>query len=125
MNRVLTVVVIALAVFTSGCFPYRYHNAACRQRGQALEARLNTLRRDADEQLMIGTKKDVLVQFCERHGLKVTVASNRAYADFSAKGCAPSGCGTDDFTGGLRVDVDKEGTIVGKPYVGGIYSNCL
>jgi hypothetical protein len=121
----VVLVIVPLLLFSSSCFPYRYHNSACKQRGAALSARLDNLRHDADEQLTIGTKKDALIRFCETHGLSLTLTANQAMGDFSAKGCAPSGCGTDDFMGGLRVAVDKDGTVTGKPSVGGIYSNCF
>jgi hypothetical protein len=111
---------VPLMLFASG-----RHNAACKQRGAALSVRLDKLKHDAEVQLPIGARKDVLIRFSDAHGLTLTFAANQAMGDFSAKGCAPSGCGTDDFTGGLRVEVDKEGTVVGKPSIGGIYTNCL
>jgi hypothetical protein len=115
VSKKVPIALLVCVVFALSACGY-FRNNACKQRGIALETRLERLRHDADEQLTIGTKRDTIVKFCKEHDLRLT---------FDAKGCAPFGCGTDDFSGGLRVDVDKDGTVIGKPFVSGIYTNCL
>jgi hypothetical protein len=59
---------MAVSVLTS-CLPfYRYQSAACKQRGLAYAARVEKLRRDARERLIMGAKKDAVIQFFAENG---------------------------------------------------------
>jgi hypothetical protein len=120
-----SVVLIVASVLTS-CFPfYRYQSAACKQRGAAYEARVEKLRRDAREKLIIGAKKDVVIRFFAENGIPVSFLAGEATGTVSTTGCAPAGCGSDAAYLGLRVKVDEMGTVTGEPVVGAIYSDCL
>jgi hypothetical protein len=116
--------VIVLLISSVGCL-YRYHSAACKQRGAAYEARVETLTREAHEKLKIGTKKDDVARFFAENGIPVTFSRDEASGTIYTSGCAPSGCGSDDALLGLRVKVDKAGTVVSEPVVGALYTNCL
>ena len=59
---------IALLISSVGCL-YRYHSARCRQRGAALSARVETLKREAREKLRMGTKKDAVIGFFAENGI--------------------------------------------------------
>jgi hypothetical protein len=115
---------IVLLIDSAGCL-YRYHSAACKQRGDAYSARVKTLERDAHEKLRIGTKKDAVVHFFAENNIPVTFSRDEASGTIYTSGCAPSGCGSDAALLGLRVKVDQSGTVVSEPVVGAIYTDCL
>ncbi len=117
-------VVIVLLISSIGCL-YRYHSAACKQRGAALSARVKTLEREAHEKLKIGTKRDAVVRFFAENGIPVTFSRDEASGTIYPSGCAPSGCGSDAALLGLRVRVDDAGTVVSEPVGGALYTNCL
>lgn len=116
--------VIVLLISSVGCL-YRYHNVACKQRGAAYSARVETLKQKAHEQLKIGTKKDAVVRFFAENGIPVTFSRDEASGRISTTGCAPSGCGSDAALLGLRVKVDEAGTVVSEPVVRALYTDCL
>jgi len=120
-----SIVLIVASVLTS-CFPfYRYQSAACKQQGDAFDARVEKLRRDAREKLIIGAKKDAVIRFFAENGMPVSFAAGEATGTVSTTGCAPAGCGSDAAYLGLRVKVDELGTVTGEPVVGAIYADCL
>jgi hypothetical protein len=116
--------VILLLISSVGCL-YRYHSAACKQRGAEYNARVETLKREAHEKLKIGTKKDTVVRFFAENGIPVTLSRDEASGTIYTSGCAPTGCGSDAALLGLRVKVDEAGTVVSEPVVGALYTNCL
>ena len=117
-------IVVVLLVNVVGCL-YRHRSAACRQRGDALSARVETLKREAHNKLKVGTKKDAVIRFFAENGIPATFNSSEASGTIHTSGCAPSGCGSDAALLGLRVKVDEAGTVVSEPTVGAIYTNCL
>ena len=121
--RSLPILLIALA----GCsfLLYRHHDAACRQREAAYKAKAESLERAAQEKLKLGTKREDVEHFFAENGLPLTFTPHEASGTIYTTGCAPSGCGSDAAILGVRVEVDNTGTVVGKPAVGGIYTNCL
>ena len=125
-RRVIASIGIAVVplMISVGCL-YRHRNAACRQRGDALSARVETLQREAHNKLKIGTKKDAVIRFFSENGIPATFSSGEASGTTYTSGCAPSGCGSDAALLGLRVKVDEVGAVVSEPIVGAIYTNCL
>ena len=126
-KRFLLPILSLVAVSSVGCslLLYRYHSPACKQRGAALQARMVKLERDAHEKLKIGTHKDAVIRFFAENDLPLVFDGDVATGIVSVKGCAPSGCGTDDFSLRLRVKVDQEGTVTSEAIVDGIYTNCV
>lgn len=116
--------IIWLLLNSAGCM-YRYHSQACKQRGSAYRARAEELRRDAHEQLKVGTKKEAVIRFFTENGLPVTFIHGEATGTIRMTGCAPSGCGSDAALLGLRVKVDAAGTVISEPVVGAMYTDCL
>jgi hypothetical protein len=116
--------VIVLLVNSVGCL-YRCHSAACKHRGAALSARVETLKREAHERLKVGTKKDAVIRFFAENDIPVTFNGDEASGTVSTSGCAPSGCGSDAALLGLRVKVDEAGTVISEPDVGAMYTDCL
>ncbi|MGE5321238.1 MAG: hypothetical protein ACM3SW_00135 [Actinomycetota bacterium] len=83
------------------------------------------MKRDAPEVLKLGAKKEIVVRFFQENGIPPEFLGNEITGTIHLKGCAPSGCGSDDALLGLRVGVDKKGTVTSKPSVGALYTDCL
>ena len=121
----LTLAVVAWGYSQFGWMFYRYHSAACRQRGKAYEARIETLKGDAHERLRIGTPKEDVMRFFKENGLPVSVHGDEYEGTIYMDGCAPAGCGSDAALLGITVKADSNGAVAGEPVVGAIYTNCL
>jgi hypothetical protein len=121
----LTLAILAWGDSRFGWVFYRYHSAACRQRGKTYEARIETLKHDARERLRIGTPKEDVMRFFKENGLPVVLAGDEYEGTIYTDGCAPAGCGSDAALLGLRVKADSSGAVAGEPIVGALYTNCL
>ena len=120
-----TLAILAWGYSQFGWMFYRYHSAACQQRGKAYEARIETLKRDARVRLRIGTPKEDVVRFFKENGLSVSLVRDEYEGTIYTDGCAPPGCGSDAALLGLRVKADSSGAVAGEPIVGALYTNCL
>ena len=103
---------------------------ACRQRGEAYQARVAQLKKDAHEKLRIGTREDAVNEFFEAHGLPFNVFRSGNHKEGVGTiqvqgGCAPRGCGSEDALIGLRVELSLDGTVIAEPVVGAQFTNCL
>lgn len=116
---------LVVVLLSSACPVNRRNSLTCNQRGDALRARVETLKREAHEKLRIGTKKDALIRFFGENGIPVSFSRDEATGTIYTTGCAPSGCGSDTALLGLRVKVDEAGTVASEPVVGALYTNCL
>ncbi len=108
----------------------RYDKAGCKQRAEAYQSRVEHLRKDAHEQLRIGTKQDVVKQFFEAHGIPFDVSGRGDHKEaigtiYVQGGCAPRGCGSEDALIGLRVELGLDGSSVAEPVIGSLFTNCL
>jgi hypothetical protein len=122
-RAVFTVIVVALlCALMTGC---RYRSTACKQRGVAYNARVESLERAALEQLKIGTKKENVVRFFAENKFPLSFDKSGATGTIYTTGCSPFGCGTDEALIGIRVDLDEAGNVKSKPVVVGFYTNCL
>jgi hypothetical protein len=122
---VVLVVLVVVLVSCDACVLYHYHSTACKQRGVAYAARVEKLKRDAHQNLKFGTKKKDVTRFFAENGIPLSFIEGEATGTIYTTGCAPSGCGSDDALLGLKVKVDKAGTVISEPVVGAIYTNCL
>jgi len=113
--------VILCGVMT-GC---RYRSAACKQRGVAYQARVESLEQAALEQLKIGTKKEDVIRFFAENKFPLSFDKSGATGTIYTTGCSPFGCGTDEALIGISVDLDEAGNVKSKPVVVGFYTNCL
>jgi hypothetical protein len=100
-------------------------DGACKKRGDAYEARVETLTREAHAKLKIGTKKDAVIHFFAENGIPVTFTVNEASGTIYTTGCSPMGCGTDAALLGLRVSLDENGSVTSEPSIGALYTDCL
>lgn len=124
--------ILLVVTLSSGCerriptsLNHSHPSRECIQRGKIYSARAEKLERDAADVLKVGTKKDVVIRFFQDNGIPPTVLDHEITGTIFLKGCAPTGCGTDDALLGLRVEVDKEGTVTSKPAIGAMYTSCV
>jgi hypothetical protein len=99
-------------------------DGTCKRRGDAYDARVEALKREAHAKLKIGTKKESVIRFFAENGIPVTFTEDEAEGTIYTTGCSPMGCGTDNALLGLRVKVDKKGTVVSEPVIGAFYTDC-
>src|SRR5947207_6723390 len=85
--------VVAL-LMSAGCL-YRHRSATCKQRGDAFNARVETLKREAHEKLKVGTKKDSVIRFFTEKSIPITFNRGEASGTIYTTGCGPSGFGSD------------------------------
>lgn len=121
---------IAVAVIVAGSV-WVVKQYRCHQRNAEFARRIATIERDADEQLKIGTKKAYVALFYSEHKIPFQVAKwpDGGYEAigtlYTIGGCAPLGCGSNRALIGVRVKVDADGTVIGKPEVVDMYTDCL
>jgi hypothetical protein len=125
----LAIVALVGGYFEFGWLFYRYQSSDCKQRGKAYQDRVEKLRSAAHDRLRIGTHREDVVRFFQENGLPVSFNKSPDAYEFAGtiytQGCAGAGCGSDDALLGLRVKVDANGTVIGEPDVGALYTNCL
>ncbi len=98
----------------------------CEKRNAAFNRRVEDIKRDAEEQLKVGTKKAEITRFFTAHGIPFEITGSEAIGTlYTTGGCAPLGCGTDRALIGVRVKIDAHGTVMDKPVVVGMYVDCV
>jgi hypothetical protein len=125
----------ALVFAGSGCAGVKLHG---RQRNADFARRIESIKQDAHEQLKIGRKKDDVARFYTEHKIPFEVVSwpfkdgesevtgTEAIGTlYTNGGCPPFGCGSDRALIGVRVRVDADGAVIGKPDVVSMYTDCL
>lgn len=120
--------IAAAIVVVASWFGVKHYR--CQRRNAAFEQRIRNIEKDAHDQLKIGTKKTDVARFYTEHKIPFEVVSWAGGFQvlgtlFTIGGCSPLGCGTDDALIGVRVRVDADGNVVGKPEVVSMYTNCV
>jgi len=135
-------VIVAAAIAAAACvswFEVRHRSqvkvareADCEQLDALVNQQIESLKKDAQERLKIGTKKASVLQFFVEHGIPLTItqfeAKGPSYADgtiYTTGGCAPLGCGTNRLLIQVRVQVDADGNVAGDPVVNAGYVDCV
>jgi hypothetical protein len=121
----VTLAILAWGYWQFGWMFYRYHSAACKQRGEAYSLRIENLKRDARERLRVGTPKEEVIRFYKENGLPISLYGDEYEGTITIDGCAPAGCGSDAAFLGLHVKADSTGAVASEPKVGAFYTNCL
>lgn len=123
----LIVIMASITLVSGGLLAQWWHRTRtrCAERNARLQAQVRYLEDDAHNALRLGVKKPGVAQFFQEHGMKVSFGYGSALGSINVTGCSPFGCGRDDATIGVSVNVDPEGTVVGEPHVSGIYTDCL
>ena len=120
---IAAVVIVGAAWF--GIKQYRRH-IDCQRRDAAFERRIQNIKRDAHEQLKIGTKKADVNRFFTAHGIPFDTRGSEAIGTlYTTGGCAPLGCGTDRALIGVCVKLDADGTVTDEPVVVSLYEDCV
>ncbi len=99
--------------------------SGCNVRGAAFARQVETIKREAAEELTIGTNKRVVSRFFTVHNIPFTMLETEAYGAVRTSGCAPFGCGTDRGFISVQVKFDAAGTVTDVPKVFGMYQDCL
>jgi hypothetical protein len=115
----------SLESFLRKAYNAKLKDGACKKHGDAYEARVEALTREAHAKLKIGTKKDAVIRFFAENGIPITFTENEASGTVYTTGCSPMGCGTDAALLGLRVKVDGKGSVASEPDIGALYTDCL
>ena len=123
-TTITSAIVVAAGVSWFALKLYR-DQIACNKRGAAYALRVESIERDANEKLSIGTKRGDVARFFAEHGLPLQVVESEAIGTLYTVGCGPLGCGTDSALIGVRVKLDSAGAVTEKPTVVGIYTDCL
>lgn len=131
----ISIAAAGLVFAGSGCAGMKLH---CRQRNADIAQRIESIKQDAQDQLKIGTKKADLARFYAQHKIPFEVVSwpfkdgesevtgTEAIGTlYTNGGCPPFGCGSDRTLIGVRVRVGADGTVIGKPEVVSMYTDCL
>jgi hypothetical protein len=125
------IVIAAAIVLIAGLSWLLWNRIRCQQRGAAFARQVETIKRDAQEQLKIGTEKIAVAHFFADHNIPLTFSDLGGEATYAmgtiyTTGCAPVlACGTDSALIGVRVKLDPEGTTTEEPAVVSLYTDCL
>jgi len=121
LNIAIAVVIVVIAC---GSW-FGLKKIKCRQRGAVLARRVESIKQDAHERLKIGTKRDDVSRFFVEHAIPFEILDSEAIGTLRTSGCAPLGCGTDSALIGVRVKLDRDGTVTHEPTVVDMYTDCL
>jgi hypothetical protein len=121
----ITFSVIVVAAVASFAIKLSVEQIACNKRGAAFESRLDSIKRDANEELSIGKTSADVSRFFAEHGIPLQISESEAIGELYTSGCGPLGCGTDSALIGVRVKLDSAGAVAEKPKVVGMYTDCL
>ena len=109
----------------ASCFALKHQSKSCKERGVAFDRRVESIKQDAHAQLKIGTKTAEVSRFFTEHDIPFTIVDSEVTGTLNTSGCSPLGCGTDSALIGVRVNVDRAGTVTAEPIVVGMYTDCL
>jgi hypothetical protein len=96
---------------------------ACKERDAALTRRIESIKRDAHEQLRVGAKKTDISQFFTEHDMAFYIEESEAFGTLHTNGCAPPHCG-DGVLIGVRVKLDLADSVTEEPTVETLYVDC-
>jgi hypothetical protein len=99
-----------------------YH---CKIRGAVFARQVESIKRDAAQELRIGANKTEADRFFAEHNIPFAMDESGASGSLRTLGCAPLGCGTDRAFIGVEVKLDEAGTVSEVPRVFGMYQDCL
>lgn len=106
--------------------------ADCQQRDALFNQRVESLKKDAQEGLKIGTEKAGVSRFFTEHGFQLDITRFGAKGPlhavgtlYTTGGCAPLGCGTNRVVIQLRVKIGADGAVASEPVVIVGYEDCV
>jgi len=118
-------VAVAVMVVIAGVGLFGLREYRCKIRGEAFARQVENLKRDAAEELKVGTNRSDVARFFAEHKIPFAILESEAYGSLRPPGCAPFGCFRDAGFIGVRVQLDGAGTVTEAPKVFGMYQDCL
>ena len=98
----------------------------CKRRDAEVERQFEIIKRDASDQLKIGTDRVAIARFFASHGIPFAATPSEVIGTLHTHGgCPPQGCGTDRFLIGVRVKVNTTGVAISDPAVVALYEDCV
>ena len=97
----------------------------CKKRSAAFSREIETIKRDAQEQLKIGANKADVARFFAEHDMRYVISEFDGSGTLKTAGCAPFFCGSDSALIGVRVKLSAAGTVAAEPIVMNLYTDCL
>jgi len=116
---------VAVIVVMAGLALLGLREYHCKLRGAAFGHQVESLKRDAAEELKIGANKTDVARFFAEHKIPFAILESEAYGSLRTSGCAPLGCFTNAAFIGVRVKLDETGAVTEVPKVFGMYQDCL
>jgi len=138
-NRVTKIfsLMVALLLLAALVYGGRWYSIErrCSHRSQEFQRKVETLRKQANKELPVGTRREYVARFLEKNGMGLTESAPgfdksphpvQGTLHFAGdKECGSLVCGDDRSAIVLQVGVDEHGTVMVEPDVHGIYTNCL
>lgn len=94
----------------------------CKQRDAAFRQRVESIEQDSHKQLTIGTKRDNIARFYAEQAIPFDIFESEAIGTLNTTGgCAPLGCGTNSALIGVRVKLDRTGSVAEEAVVVAMY----
>jgi len=121
----ITSAIVVVAALSWFAVKLSREQIACNRRGAAFALRVESIEHDASEKLSIGTKRGDVSRFFAEHGIPLQIVESEAIGTLYTVGCGPLGCGTDSALIGVRMKLDSAGSVMEKPTVVGMYTDCL
>ena len=123
MGRKIAVAIAITLIAGGSWFGLKYYR--CERRSAVFRHQIESIKKDALEQLKIGTGKAEVSRFFDEHRISFNFVESKAIGTLRTSGCAPLGCGTDSAIIGIRVNLDEAGAVAQEPTVFGMYTDCL
>lgn len=118
-------VALAAIIVVAGVTWFGLREYHCKLRAAAFARQVESTKRDAAEELKIGTNKSEVARFFAQHNIPFAMVESGAFGSLRTSGCAPLGCGADTAFIGVRVKLDGAGVVTEARKVFGMYQDCL
>ena len=131
LGRYIAAAAAIIAIATLGWFGLKQrrrdlYRHACREHNAAFQRQLEAIKKDAHEQLKVGTKKADVSRFFAEHGVPIgqaVLSAPEATGILQTTACAPPHCG-ERVSIRVRAKVESTGTITAEPIVDYMYDEC-
>jgi hypothetical protein len=97
----------------------------CKLRGAAFARRVESIKRDAAQEIKVGANQAEVARFFAEHNIPFAMQESEAFGALRMPGCAPLSCGTDRAFIGVNVKLDGAGEVIEAPRVFGMYQDCF
>jgi hypothetical protein len=112
-------------ICAASCFLPKFQSKSCKERGAAFNSRVESIKKDAQGQLKIGTKREEVSRFFKEHGIPFRDMAFEVEGTLNTDGCSPRGCGADSAQIDVHVKLDQAGAVSAEPTVVAMYTDCI